>query len=225
MNVFEGTYTHLHKNLMQHDIPQLLRALMEVIPGKQKGLAKRLGRKVSQPQVSRWLKGSEPEVPNYERVVSLATELGIITDMRSEDVAVGLPEPRSPKMVRLKGYVGAGSQAHYYALADQDLEEVEAPPGASDKTVAVEIKGSSMGKALESWLVFYHDVRTPVSPEQINQLCVVGLADDRILIKRIERRKNGKRGFDLISNNPEEPTIEDAQIEWSALVTDLRRRR
>jgi hypothetical protein len=78
-----------------------------------------------------------------------------------------------------------------------------------------------MGKALDSWLVYYDDVHSPVTESLIGRLCVVGLADDRILIKRIERSRNGKKGFRLVSNNPEEPTIEDAQIEWAALVTAL----
>lgn len=197
--------------------------MMEAANIKQGALARRLGKGFSQPQISRWLRGSAPEVPNYERIVNLAYELGVLSDTRSEDVAAALHSPPPVPMVPLKGYVGAGSRAHFYALADEDYEEVPAPPGSSDKTVAVEIKGSSMGKALESWLVFYDDVRSPVTADQINQLCVVGLADDRILIKKIERKPSGRAGYRLISN-ADEPPIEDATIEWAALVTSMRRR-
>lgn len=224
VGVFDPQYAYLHSSGMQHDVPKLLRAMLEATKDTQTGLAKRLGKRFSQPQISRWLAGAEPEVPNYERIVTVAQTLGVLTDMRSEDVAADLATPPEPRRVKLKGYVGAGSQAHFYAVADEDYEEVLAPPGSSDQTVAVEIKGTSMGKALESWLVFYDDVRAPVSPEQVNQLCVVGLSDDRILIKRIERNRNGKAGYRLISNNPDEPPIEGANIEWAALVTSLRRR-
>jgi hypothetical protein len=224
-NAFDPQYAPLHNLGMQHDVPKLLRSMMVAAGVKQTGLAKRLGKKVSQPDISRWLKGAAPEVQNYERIVALAYDLGVLSDVSSEDVAASMLEPARLRTVKLKGYVGAGAQAHFYALTDDAYEEVPAPPNATDRTVAVEIKGSSMGKALNSWLVFYDDVRSPVSDDQINELCVVGLADDRILIKRIERKSNGRAGFRLVSNNPEEPVIEDPVIEWAALVTSMQRRR
>lgn len=219
---FAPQYTHLHSSGMEHDIPALLRAIKASTGVRQAELARRL--ETDQPQISRWLNGAKPEVSSYERIVGMAYDLGLLSDLRSEDVADALPAAASKPTVKLKGYVGAGSRAHFYALSDDDYAEVEAPPGATDKTVAVEIKGKSMGKALESWLVFYDDVRSPVAPEQINQLCVVGLADDRILIKIIERKANGRKGFRLLSNG-DEPPIEDAKIEWAALVTNMARRR
>lgn len=207
---------------MQHDVAKLLRTMMEVGQLKQAGLAKRLGNSITQPQISRWLAGQEPELSNYQRVISVAETMGVLTDMRSEDVAAALRERAGVPMVKLKGYVGAGSEAHFYALADEDFEEVPAPPGAVDQTVAVEIKGTSMGPALNSWLVFYDDVRSPIEDNMLNRLCVVGLADDRILVKKVERVRNGR--LRLISNNPEEPPIDDVVIEWAALVSSMRPR-
>lgn len=207
---------------MQHDVPKLLRAMMDIGQFKQAGLAERLGGGITQPQISRWLTGQAPEVPNYQRVISLAETMGVLTDMRSEDVAAVLHESPIVPTVKLKGYVGAGSEAHFYALADEDFEEVPAPPDAVDQTVAVEIKGTSMGQALNSWLVFYDDVRSPIEDNMLNRLCVVGLADDRILVKKVERARNGR--FRLVSNNPEEPPIDDVVIEWAALVSGLRPR-
>lgn len=218
-NVFDGTYAHVHDFFMQHDIPKLLRKMMEAGKLNQTGLAKRLGRKFTQPQISRWLNGQAPEVPNYQRIVTVAEEMGVLTDMRSEDVAASLHNRPSGPTVKLKGYVGAGSEAHFYRLADDDYEEVPAPPGATDQTVAVEIKGTSMGAALHSWLVFYDDIHSPVADHMIGQLCVVGLADDRILVKKIERARGKYR---LISNAYDEEPIEDAIIEWAALVTNMR---
>jgi hypothetical protein len=87
--------------------------------------------------------------------------------------------------------------------------------------VAVEIRGTSLGPLLESWLVFYKDLQAPVGPEMVGHLCVVGLADDRILVKRLET--NGHGGFNLISNSSE-PPIRDAVIEWAAKVTDMKPR-
>ena len=127
-------------------------------------------------------------------------------------------------MVKLKGYVGAGSEGHFYAVAQGDLGEVEAPDTATDKTVALEIIGSSLGKFFDRWLVFYDDVRSPITDDMIGQLCVVGLSDDRVLIKKVLR--NGARGkFDLLSNNDTEEPIKAVKIEWAALVTELRAKR
>lgn len=221
-HAFDGRYSSVHGLAVQHDIPAVLRALMEKLRVKQAKLAELLtekrrgGVKIDQSAVSRWLSGVTPETPKYNRIIEFATEVGVIRDLRSEDVAEGLSNARA-RTVKLKGYVGASGEAFYYRLADEDLEEVRAPDNATDQTVAVEVRGKSLGPALESWLVYYQDVRSPITPDLHNQLCVVGLADDRLLVKRIERR-GGK--FVLVSNNGE-PDIENADIEWAAKVTAL----
>lgn len=222
-DAFGLDYAGLHKAGMEHDIPEMLKKMMEAMGGGQVELAKRLGGKISQPDVSRWLGGAEPKGGNYQRIISLARELGVLKDdVSSEDVAANLDNPTERK-VKLKGYVGAGSKAHYYAVADEDFTEVPAPAGASDQTVALEIRGKSWGPAMDSWLVFYDDVRSPVTPDQIGYPCVVGLADDRILLKLI--RSNGRGGFDLYpnSNNADE-VIRNAKIEWAAKVIGMRPR-
>lgn len=142
-------------------------------------------------------------------------------DVRSEDVADSLG-PEQKRMVKVKGYVGAGGRAHYYAVDPGDLGEIEGTNRDTDNTVAVVIIGSSLGKFFEGWHVLYDDVRSPVTDDLIGELCVVGLADDRILIKKIQRA--GKGRFDLISNAENEPPIRGVKLEWAALVTDLRRR-
>lgn len=202
------------------EVPALLQAVMGKMGLKQDGVASRLG--VDQPQISRWLKGSKPNGDNFERILTLARNAGVIDDVRSEDVAADMPEPIRPKTVKLKGYVGAGSVAHFYALSDNDFEEVEAPLSSTDQTVAVEIKGTSFGPLMDSWLVYYDDVRSPITEDMIGKICVVGLADDRILIKKIVR--DGRGGFNLKSNSESEPDILDVEIEWAARVTDMKPR-
>lgn len=225
VDAFERRYAAVHGFPMQHDIPTLLRAMMEKLGTKQAKLAERLtekrkgGVKVDQSLVSRWLNGAMPETPKYNRIIELAGEIGVLTDFRSEDVADSMRTPPL-RTVKLKGYVGASGEAFYYRLADEDLEEVPAPENANDETVAVEVRGKSLGPALESWLVYYDDVRSPITEDLYNQLCVVGLADDRLLVKRLERR--GGRLI-LVSNNGE-PDIENAEIEWAAKVTSMKPR-
>lgn len=137
----------------------------------------------------------------------------------SSDVLSDDSQPK--RRTRVVGYVGAGSEAHFYAVADEDFETVEAPNGASDETVAVEIRGKSWGPLMDSWIVFYEDVRSPITEDLYNETCVVGLADDRILIKQIKRERDGT--FTLLSNSAE-PPIPNAKIEWAAKVTGMRPR-
>ncbi len=126
------------------------------------------------------------------------------------------------KTVRVVGYVGASGEAVYYRFSDDQFEYVEPPPGATDQTVAVEVRGGSLGDAFKSWLVFYRDIRSPVTEDLYNALCVVGLSDDRILVKVIKRERSGS--LTLLSNANVEPPIENADIEWASKVTDMRPR-
>lgn len=170
-------------------------------PGKSKGgLARVLGR--SPAVVTEILKGNRPvrleEVPKIEDYL----EIG----------------PRQAR-VPIVGYVGAGAAAVYYVIDPDDLDSVPAPDGSTLQTVAVEIRGSSLGPLFDRWLAFYDDVRRPLTEDLIGQLCVVGLSDERTLIKRIE--KGVKTGlFRLLSNNGD-PPIENVPVEWAARVKHL----
>lgn len=211
---------------MRPKYPNGLMEAMERAGKRPPELADALG--TNRQTISRWAKGERKlTVEVAERLAPLLGTtrarlmFGGDLDVRSEDVAALLDRPPSKRMVKLKGYVGAGSEAHFYALSDEDFDEVEAPPGATDQTVAVEIRGTSLGTLLNTWLVFYDDVRSPVSDDMIGRVCVVGLADDRILIKQIQR-SNG--GFRLVSNSASIPPIEDAKIEWAARVIAMKPR-
>lgn len=133
------------------------------------------------------------------------------------------PKERRPlrsseqRFVNLVGYVGAGAETHFFTQ-DTPLDEVPAPVGATDATVAVEIRGDSLGSFFDRWLVFYDDVRRPIDSSLINNLCVVGLEDGRILIKKIQRSK-AKGFFHLLSQT--EPPILDVRLEWAAKVKNM----
>jgi transcriptional regulator with XRE-family HTH domain len=122
-----------------------------------------------------------------------------------------------PSTVPLVGYVGAGAEAHFYASGDAGLGEVEAPDGATMQTVAVEVHGTSLGPLFESWLVFYDDVRRPVTTDLVGRLCVVGLANDKVLVKKL-RKAEGER-FHLLSN--QEETMFDQEVVWAARVKSM----
>lgn len=139
----------------------------------------------------------------------------------------GAPEPprgrkRRQPQIKLVGYVAAGSEAHYYALADDPNEWVDAPDDATDKTVAAEIRGTSLGPAFDRWLVYYDDVRSPVTADLHGQLCVVGTGD-QVLVKII-RPAGAPNRFHLISNGTEEPLF-DREVTWAARVKSMKPRR
>lgn len=180
--------------------------------GKSKGgLASALG--LHQSQVTRILDGSRQikasEVPVMAEYLEEPPP-GSEPMFEAEE-----PDDSGPPLVKVVGYVGAGATAHFYAVGQGELDEVEAPAGSTAATRAVEIRGDSLGLMFDRWLVFYDDVRRPLTPDLFGKLCVVGLADDRVLIKTV--RKGSKSGlFTLVSER--EPPIDDVVIEWAARV-------
>lgn len=124
-------------------------------------------------------------------------------------------------LVPVVGYVGAGAVATLYADGQGPLDHVDPPSHAGPETVAVEIKGVSLGPAFDNGLVFYDDVHQPVTPDQLGKLCVVGLPDGRVLVKIVRMASDGR--FHLLSNTAEEPIL-DQEVTWAAKVTDVRLR-
>jgi phage repressor protein C with HTH and peptisase S24 domain len=120
--------------------------------------------------------------------------------------------------VPLVGYVSAGATMHFMPAGQ--LGTVTKPDNASKNTVAVEVRGDSLGPVFDRWIVYYDDVRRPITQDLIGKLCVVGLADGRVLIKQIKRAKKG-HGFDLISQSPAEKPIRNVDIEWAGRVKQM----
>lgn len=174
-----------------------------------------LGKRVNagQTTISSWERGRTE--PTREDVQRIATALDV--DVAQLELNEEGSQPPT-KTVRLVGFVGAGALAHYYASGSGDLGDVDAPPNASKETVAVEVRGDSLGPLFESWLIFYDDVRTPVTPDLHGRLCVVGLPDDRVLVKKI-RPAGRAHHFHLLSNN-EEPIL-DQEVLWAARVKSM----
>lgn len=120
-------------------------------------------------------------------------------------------------MVKVVGWAGAGSEAHFYGEAADDPQEyVTAPSRASPETVAVEIRGDSLGPGFNGWLAFYDDRRDPITEDLYGRLCIVGLKDGRVLIK-IPRPAKHKGYFHLHSSATTD-VIPDVQIVWAARV-------
>lgn len=120
--------------------------------------------------------------------------------------------------VPVVGYVSAGSVAVLYDVGQGNLDMVPAPKNSTPHTVAAEVRGDSLGPVLDGWLVFYDDVRSPVTEDLIGALCVVGLPDGRVMVKELKRAGDGH--FHLLSNTSEAPLL-DQEVEWAAKVTNM----
>jgi transcriptional regulator with XRE-family HTH domain len=121
--------------------------------------------------------------------------------------------------VPVVGYVGAGAETHPLAEGQGPFDMVAAPDGATENTVAVEVRGVSLGPAFDGWYVYYDEVRDPPTTSLLGRLCVVGLADGRVLVK-ILRRGQLKGRYTLESNVGELP-IYDAEVSWAARVRHM----
>jgi transcriptional regulator with XRE-family HTH domain len=123
------------------------------------------------------------------------------------------------RTVQVIGYVGAGAEAHLYSDAQGPFDDVRAPANATDDTVAVIVRGDSLGSFFDRWLIFYDDVRRPVTPDLIGHLCVVGLPNGQVLVKKIKATRS--RGLYHLVGQFGDP-IMDTPIEWAARVKELR---
>lgn len=114
--------------------------------------------------------------------------------------------------VRLVGYIGAGQAV--YPLDDGADDEVEAPSDAKPTTVAAQIRGDSMLPLFhEDWLIYWSTNFPP--EEMINQLCVVQVADGRLLVKTL-RRGSQDGLWTLTSFNASD--ITDVPVDWVAKI-------
>lgn len=123
----------------------------------------------------------------------------------------------APATVPIVGYVGAGSVAHYYGEAadPHEADEAPMPQNGTVDTVAVEVRGDSLGSLFNRWLVYYNEVRTPPTQDMLRKLCVVGLSDGQVLVKQLLVGTMPGR-FHLLSQT--EGIIENARIDWAARV-------
>lgn len=121
--------------------------------------------------------------------------------------------------VPVVGIVGAGGDVAYDTALEGDTEPVTRPPGAPDETVAVEIRGDSLGPGFDRWYALYAQRHDPVTRDLVGHLCVVGTEDGRTLIKWV---RLGRKGYNLQSGNG--AIEENVRLAWGAKVIDLRPR-
>jgi phage repressor protein C with HTH and peptisase S24 domain len=186
------------------DYRALTRAILDKTEETQAELAVRLG--VSQASVSRWATGKPPELHHAVLIESEAHRLRLSNRKNAGNMT----------SVPIVGYVGAGGEIQYDnqgPYGDAELPPKEAPPSL----VAVIVRGDSMSGMLEDgWSVYYDNRRDPPDETLHAKLCIVGLRDGRVLIKKLyPGRKAGH--YDLHSVNA--PALLDQPVEWAARIT------
>lgn len=185
--------------------PRLVQAIVDKSDGNQTKAAKRLG--TTQPTISRWLTSKqEPEKMHSDKILATARELGIIN------------APLDGNSVPIVGYVQAGGEAILHSEGQGPFGEAGMPPrGASQYTVAVVVRGDSMpGVAQDGWLLYYDTRREPPTDDLLGRLCVIGLPDGRIVVKRLVRGSKGDL-YHLISTGGD--LLMDQRVDWAARVS------
>lgn len=187
--------------------PNRLRELRKAADISEEKLASLAG--TSQPQINRLETGQRRLTKKWAK--KLAPHLGVEwQDLHPDD------EPP----VRIVGYVRSGAEAIFYSEGSEDFGEAPRPAGAPDTTVAVVVRGESMvGSADDGWLLYYDERHNP-PPEFVDPraLYVCGLADGRVVVKKL-RRGSSERHYHLLSTSrPDEPEF-DVLVEWAAHVT------
>ena len=168
------------------NIKTILQEIQDKTGWDQAELGEKLG--VTQASVSRWYKGSTPKSQHEKGINRLAQKLQIIKDTSITRYSIPVV-----------GYIGAGGGV-IYAEGQGPFGEAKMPPkGVSPSMVAVEVRGDSMAPLIDEGATIYYDNRSePPTDALFGRLCVVGLTDGRILIKRLlPGRKPGL--FDLYS--------------------------
>ncbi len=186
------------------DYRQLVRAIQLKLGQNQTKVGEFIG--VTQPTVSRWLKGGPPELHHAELIKKAAAKLNLANSDYVPTVTA----------VPIVGYVGAGGSISFEE-GQGPFGEADMPPvNGNSSLVAVTVRGDSMSGTLEDgWTVYYDNVEEAPQESLHTKLCIVGLEDGRVLIKKLyPGRKRGH--YDLHSVNA--PLLLDQPVRWAAKI-------
>lgn len=143
-------------------------------------------------------------------IARAAKALGVDAGLLVTDQLGGVP---------LVGFVAAGAHLQFFDGSHGPFDEVSAPPYRTESTVAAEVRGDSMrGLANDRWLIYWDDVREPVTDDLIGETCVVWLDDGQALVKELHRG-TAPGLYNLESTTA--ATMRDVRVVSAALVTAI----
>lgn len=109
----------------------------------------------------------------------------------------------------LVGWIGTGGRVEFF----------DDSRGQGDgRTVAIEVRDNALGAMFDGWHVLFDNVRSAPSEDAIDCVCVVGLADGRVLVRQLKPGQIEGR-YNLLSGI--ESPIYDAAVQWAARVRRL----
>lgn len=160
----------------------------------------------SQPQIQRLEKGTRGLSKNW------ATKIAKHVRAIPEELMFG------DRTVPIVGIVAAGT-AQFSSETHQSLGRARMPRGGTEETVAVEVRGDSLGGAFDGWLIYYDERREPPTEDMLGALCVIGLVSGQVVVKTLMRgRVDGC--FDLFSGAGGAP-LTDQSVAWAARVAAI----
>lgn len=135
----------------------------------------------------------------------------------AQRLGVSVSEIIDARPIPVVGYAGAGGDTVFEPITGEQ-DTVYGPADAPAQTVAVKIRGDSLGIGFDGWYALYADRRDPITDDFLNKLCIVGTQDGRTLIKWVRRGPDGR--FTLVSGTGH--IEEDVSVEWAARVIDIK---
>lgn len=162
--------------------------------------------------------GTRP--PSRTRIAEYARKLKVSVNWLL--TGAGTRDDTELSTVPMIGFVGADALVTFLGGAQRMQHEVLAPPKATARTVALEIRGDSLRKhAQDGWLVYYEDHKEPMSESLLDKLCVIGLSDGSVMVRKIQ--KGSRSGlFHLLSS--ETDPVFDQKIIWASEIVWLKPR-
>jgi transcriptional regulator with XRE-family HTH domain len=183
----------------------------------QSELARRVGVK---PQTIQSIEAGKTQKP--ANIVKIAEALSVTAEFLMSPENGGAGDGHNQSTTPVIGVVQAGTAAIDYSIGQGELGEVERPPMATFNTVALEVRGDSMGGRIEHGdVVYYDERREPVTADLFGRLCIVGASDGRVMLKKLQPGSRPGR-FHLISYSAD-PEF-DVPVDWAAKVTMIKPR-
>lgn len=199
------------------ELKDKLRETREARGWSQSELARRSGVK---PQTIQSIEAGKTRKP--ANIVKIAEALSVTAEFLMNPDEDRSTDGRDKRTTPIIGVVQAGTAAIDYSVGQGELGEVERPPMATFNTVALEVRGESMGGRIEHGdVVYYDERREPVTPDLFGRLCIVGASDGRVMLKKLQPGSRPGR-FHLISYSAD-PEF-DVPVDWAARVTLIKPR-